>query len=168
MTRKFIQHKTITKKLTYEEQEMWLEKFRIAIQELRSYTRNGAKSKWSSSYVYEFLSWEIFKLLNEYCEKANAIPQREQRIGWYTGSDEWRKKYGTLRDNDWKVKGIVKRTILRREEELKELIYSFSTEERKAFFKDEMLQSKYAHVVLNDFSDEERKEFLFGKTTNDS
>ena len=34
MTKKLIPHKTITKKLTYEEQAMWLEKFRVAIKDL--------------------------------------------------------------------------------------------------------------------------------------
>jgi len=150
----------MTNKLTYAEQEMWLEKFRIAIKELDRYLKHGAKCEWSSSYVDEFLNWEIFKLLNEYCEKANAITEKESRIGWFTGSDEWQKKYGTGRDNDEKVKGIVKRTILRREEEVKELIYSFSTEERKAFLKDKILQSKYAQVVLNDFSDEDKNQLL--------
>ena len=164
MTKKLIPHKTITKKLTYEEQEMWLEKFRVAIKELDRYLAYGVRCEWSSRYIKEFLGQEIFKLLDEYCEKANAIPQQQQRIGWYTGSDEWRKKYGTLRDNDWKVKGIVKRTILRREEEVKELIYSFSTEERKAFFADKNLQERYAQVALwGDLSDKEKKDFLFGE-----
>ena len=166
MTRKFIQHKTITKKLTYSEQAMWLEKFRIAIQELDRYIRHDVECEYSGRYIKEFLSQEIFRLLDEYCEKANAIPQRQQRIGWYTGSDEWRKKYGTLRDNDWKVKGIVKRTIEKQKEEVLKLIYSFSTEERKAFFADKKLQERYATVASfgDDLSEKENRNYiLFGK-----
>ena len=164
MTKKLIPHKTITKKLTYEEQEMWLEKFRVAIKELDRYLGYDVRCEWSSRYIKEFLGQEIFKLLDEYCEKANAIPQRQQRIGWYTGSEEWQKKYGQNRDNDKKVKGIVKRTIEKQKEEVEKLIYSFSTEERKAFFADKNLQERYAQVALwGDLSDKEKKDFLFGE-----